>query len=346
MRIDTIKNTLKEDHPHLAIANACDAVGISRATFYRNRIEKPTPEPTAGFPCSVPERALNVEQQQRVIDQLNSDRFRDKAPPQVYSTLLDEGAYLCSVSSMYRILRSRGELTERRNQRAPSTATRPELLAIGPNQVWSWDITKLKGPKKWSYYYLYVILDIFSRAVVGWTIVEQENANLAEAFIQEAYLREKVAHGMLTLHADRGSAMTSKVVTQLLVDLGVEQSHSRPHTSNDNPYSESHFKTMKSRPQLPERYGSVEDARELFRTLFDWYNNEHRHSGIAMLTPAMVHTGNGQRVLDARAVVLNLAYAAHPGRFVRKRPVPEQLPQKVWINHPSPTVECVDQSRQ
>ena len=248
--------------------------------------------------------------------------------------LLDEGIYLCSIATMYRLLRTRNEVHERRRQRPPVQASRPELLATGPNQVWSWDITKLKGPKKWSYFYLYVILDIFSRTVVGWCIAEKENALLAEALIQETLLREGIVPGTLTLHADRGSAMTSTTVAELLVELGVEKSHSRPHTSDDNPFSESHFKTMKFRPSVPERFGSVCEARELFGELFAWYNNEHRHSGIAMLTPAMVHSGIAPQVLAARAQVLATAYAAHPQRFVNQVPVPAVLASEVWINPP------------
>jgi putative transposase len=247
---------------------------------------------------------------------------------------LDEGIYVCSVSTLYRLLRSNNEVHERRRQRPASTASRPELLASGPNQVWSWDITKLKGPRKWSYFYLYVIIDIFSRAVVGWCIAEAQNALLAEALISQTLLREGIAPGTLTLHADRGSAMTSTTVAQLLIELGVEKSHSRPHTSDDNPFSESHFKTMKVRPEVPPRFGSVEEARLLFRELFAWYNNEHRHSGIAMLTPAMVHTGSAKQILAARAKVLNDAYSAHPQRFVNQAPVPQALAQEVWINPP------------
>ena len=273
-------------------------------------------------------------------EHLHSERFQDKAPATIVATLLDEGIYLCSVATMYRLLRSRNQVHERRRQRAPSKASRPELLATAPRQVWSWDITKLKGPKKWSYFYLYVILDIFSRAVVGWCIAEKENAELAEALIQETLLREAIEPGTLTLHADRGSAMTSHTVAELLVDLGVEKSHSRPQTSNDNPFSESHFKTMKFRPEVPERFGSVEDARATFRALFAWYNNEHRHSGIAMLTPAMVHSGTGCQVLAARATVLATAYTAHPERFVNQIPVPGLLPEQVWINPPLPLVEA------
>jgi putative transposase len=325
---------LDQAQPRMSIARACQALGISRATYYRRHKSELPQEPKVASACRVPGRALTSEQQQQVWDHLHSERFADKAPAQIVAMLLDEGQYLCSVSTMYRLLRSRNEVHERRRQRAASTASRPELLATAPREVWSWDISKLKGPQKWSYFYLYVILDIFSRTVVGWCIAEKENALLAEALIQETLLREEIVPGTLTLHADRGSAMTSHTVAELLVDLGVLKSHSRPHTSNDNPFSESHFKTMKFRPEVPERFGSVEDARATFRALFAWYNNEHRHSGIAMLTPAMVHSGIGSQVLAARATVLAAAYAAHPQRFVNQAPVPEVLPNQVWINPP------------
>ena len=332
MTHETLRTLLTQTPACVGIAKACHALGIARATYYRH--SQTPPAVSVPRPCRVPGRALTQAQQEQVWEHLHSERFRDKAPPQIVARLLDEGSYLCSVSTMYRLLRSRNEVHERRRQRPPSTASRPELLASGPNAVWSWDITKLKGPKKWSYYYLYVILDIFSRAVVGWCIAEKENALLAEALIQETLLREGIVPGTLTLHADRGSAMTSTTVADLLVELGVEKSHSRPHTSDDNPFSESHFKTMKSRPDVPARFGSGEEARLLFRELFLWYNTEHRHSGIAMLTPAMVHSGTAQAVLSARAEVLATAFAAHPQRFVNQAPVPEVLPKEVWINAP------------
>ena len=296
--------------------------------------------PTPPRSCSVSGRALTAAQQQEVLGHLHSERFRDKAPPQVYTLLLDDGIYLCSVATMYRLLRKYGEVQERRRQRSSAKATRPELLAKAPREVWSWDITKLKGPVKWSYYYLYVLLDIYSRYVVGWCIAEKENAEIAEALISETLLREQIPPGQLTLHADRGSAMTSKPVAALLVELGVVKSHSRPHTSDDNPFSESHFKTMKFRPEIPDRFGSAEEAREIFRGLFLWYNGEHRHSGIAMLSPEMVHLGKAPAVLSARAVVLSCAYAAHPERFVNQAPVPEPLAADVWINRPLPAVEA------
>jgi len=318
----------------ISIAAACQALSLSRATFYRRKEAAPVAGSTALQPCRVPGRGLSVIEQEHVLSELHSDRFMDLAPPQVYAKLIDEGDYLCSISTMYRLLRKQGEVVERRRLRSRSQAKRPELLATGPNQVWSWDITKLKGPRKWSYYYLYVILDVFSRYVVGWCIAERENAAIAEAMIQETLLRENIQPGKLTLHADRGSAMTSTTVAELLIDLGVIKSHSRPHTSNDNPFSESHFKTMKYRPQVPDRFESVEEARALFRDLFCWYNHQHRHSALALLTPATVHSGKGEAAITARAKVLEAAYASHPQRFVNKPPRPEALRPEVWINPP------------
>ena len=323
----------------ISIAAACRVLSLSRATFYRGKEAAPVVGSTALQPCRVPGRGLSVLEQERVVDELHSDRFMDKAPPQVYATMLDEGDYLCSISTMYRLLRKRGEVVERRRLRSHTQAKRPELLATGPNQVWSWDITKLKGPRKWSYYFLYVILDVFSRYVVGWCIAERENAQIAEALIQETLLRQNIQPGALTIHADRGSAMTSTTVAELLIDMGVIKSHSRPHTSNDNPFSESHFKTMKYRPQVPDRFESVEEARALFRDLFCWYNHEHRHSGLALLTPAAVHAGRGAELIRARATVLDAAYALHPQRFVNQPPRPEALRPEVWINPPVSPVE-------
>ena len=331
-------------HSGISIASACRVLSLSRATFYRGRNANPVVETAVLRPCRVPGRGLSVLEQERVLDELHSERFMDLAPPQVYATLLDEGNYLCSISTMYRLLRKRGEVVERRRLRAHTPAKRPELLATGPNQVWSWDITKLKGPRKWSYYYLYVILDVFSRCVVGWCIAERENAQIAEALIQETVLREGIQPGMLTIHADRGSAMTSTTVAELLIDLGVTKSHSRPHTSNDNPFSESHFKTMKYRPQVPDRFESVEEARALFRDLFCWYNHQHRHSGLALLSPATVHAGKGEGAIKARGKVLDAAYATHPERFVKNPPQPDALPQSVWINPPVPVEPSRDGS--
>jgi len=265
---------------------------------------------------------------------LLGERFVDVAPPEVHATLLDEGTYLCSVSTMYRILTEHDEVRERRDQLVHPAYTRYELLATRPNETWSWDITKLLGVAKWTYYYLYVILDIFSRFVVGWTLQMRENAAVAQALIDQTCQKQLIVPGQLTIHADRGSAMTSKPVAFLLADLGVTKTHSRPHVSNDNPYSEAQFKTMKYRPDFPDRFGSIEHARQFCQTFFTWYNTQHRHSGIGMLTPEMVHYGRAQEVIAARAAVLTAAYAAHPERFVRKPPVPLALPNAVWINPP------------
>ena len=266
---------------------------------------------------------------------LNSERFQDCAPRQVYATLLDEGRYLCSWRTMYRILQAHAEVRERRDQLRHPSYSKPELLATRPNQLWSWDITKLKGPATWTYYYLYVILDVYSRCIVGWMVMERENASLAEELIAESCARQGIEPEQLTLHADRGSAMTSKTVAQLLADLGVTKTHARPHVSNDNPYSEAQFKTMKYRPGFPEQFGSLMDARAWMRQFVAWYNTEHRHSGISLLTPATVHEGRAPVVLTARQQVLERAYTAHPERFVRGKPTPGELPSAVWINPPA-----------
>lgn len=260
----------------------------------------------------------------------------DKAPREVYARLLDEGKYLCSISTMYRILRGAAEIRERRNQVRHPVYIKPELLATGPNQVWSWDITKLKGPGKWEHYHLYVIMDIFSRCVVGWMIAEYESEVLAQRFIAETLRKQGISRDQLTVHADRGAAMTSKAVAQLLADMGVAKTHSRPHTSNDNPYSEAQFKTLKYRPEFPERFGSLEDARGHCREFFRWYNDEHYHSGIALLTPGIVHLGLADEVIERRSAVLAAAYEAHPERFVTKQPTHPRLPAAAWINPPTP----------
>lgn len=267
-------------------------------------------------------------------DVLNSEIFQDKAPREVYATLLDEGRYLCYWRTMYRILAEHDEIRERRNQLRHPTYTKPELLATGPNQLWSWDITKLHGPGKWTYYYLYVILDVYSRYVVGWMVAERESAELAEQLIAETCAKQGIKPDQLTIHADRGSSMTSKPVALLLSDLGVTKTHSRPHVSNDNPYSEAQFKTLKYRPNYPERFGSIIDARSWGRAFFDWYNNQHHHTGIALLTPADVHGGRAEERLQQRQAILQQAYAAHPERFVRGAPVVPQLPDAAWINPP------------
>jgi putative transposase len=269
-----------------------------------------------------------------VLGELHSEQFRDCPPPQVYATLLDEGRFLCSVSTMYRLLADRDELRERRRQLTHPAYSRPELLATRPNELWSWDITKLRGPVKWTYYSLYVILDVFSRLVVGWTVQETEEASIAKELIAQTCDKQKIAPGQLTVHADRGSSMTSNSVAFLLADLGVTKTHSRPHTSNDNPYSESQFKTMKFRPEFPERFNNLQETRAFCQVFFQWYNTVHRHSGIAMLTTETVHYGRAAQVTAARANVLTAAHAAHPERFVSKQPVPPVLPSAVWINPP------------
>ena len=281
-----------------------------------------------------PDRALTESEREGVLDRLRSNRFVDHAPAQVYATLLDEDTYLCSIRTMYRILEAHGEVKERRDQASHPQYARPQLLATGPNELWSWDITKLLGPATWTYYYLYVILDVFSRYVVGWMVAYRELAALANRLIHESCEKQGIVKGQLTLHADRGSSMRSKHVAMLLSDLGVTKTHSRPHVSNDNPYSESQFKTMKYRPEFPKRFGSIEDARAFCKDFFRWYNTEHRHSGIALLTPETVHYSLAEEAISARQKVLNTAYGRHPERFVRKPPKAPQLPEAVWINPP------------
>ena len=312
-----------------SVSAACEALGVPRSNFYRARQPKSEPKPRP-----TPERALTPEEKEQVRQTLNSERFQDSAPRQVYATLLDDGEYLCSWSTMYRILNEHREVRERRDQLRHPNYTKPELLATGSNQLWSWDITKLKGAAKWTYYYLYTILDVFSRYVPGWLIAECESATLAKQLIAESCTKQGIEPDQLTLHADRGSAMRSKTVAQLLADLGVTKTHSRPYVSNDNPYSESQFKTMKYRPDFPERFGAIRDSRAWARPFFHWYNHEHHHSGLGLLTPATVHYGQAQVVIEQRRKVLLAAYTAHPERFVRGEPKPPSLPTEVWINRP------------
>jgi putative transposase len=313
----------------VGIRSACNALTVSRAGFYRWR--SPAQKKTrVKSPL-----ALSSLERSKVLDILHEDRFVDKAPREIYATLLDEERYLCSVRTMYRILEKEGELKERRNQLVRPQYAKPEILARAPNEVWSWDITKLKGPAKWTYYYLYVILDIFSRYVVGWMVAYRELAALARKLMEETMEKQSIQPGQLLIHADRGSSMTSKPVALLLADLGVAKSHSRPSVSNDNPYSESQFKTMKYRPEFPDRFGSIEDARTFCRTFFPWYNTEHYHSGLGLLTPEDVHYGRAPRIIEARQEVLLSAYEKHPERFKGRIPKPDPLPDAVWINKPS-----------
>jgi len=267
-----------------------------------------------------------------VLAVLHEPRFVDHAPAEIYATLLDAGQYLCSERTMYRLLAAHAEVRERRDQLRHLVYAAPELLACRPNELWSWDITKLLGPVKWTYFYLYVMLDVFSRYVVGWMVAHRESATLAERFIQDTCGRQRIDRGQLTIHADRGSAMTSKPVALLLADLGVTKTHSRPHVSNDNPFSEAQFKTLKYRPAFPDRFGSIQDARAHGQDFFAWYNEAHHHSGLGLLTPHDVHFGLAAQRLAVRADVLAMAYAAHPERFPAGRPAPPAAPTRVWIN--------------
>jgi putative transposase len=312
----------------LGAAAACAALGLPRASYYRRL--KPKPVETRPRPS----RALGDPERQEILETLHGERYVDKAPAEAQALLLDEGRYLCSVRTMYRLLDGEKEIRERRNQLRHPAYKKPELLAAAPNQVWSWDITKLLGPAKWTDYHLYVILDIFSRYVTGWLLADRETAVLANRLIGETSARQGIEKGQLTIHADRGASMKSNLVAQLLANLGVTKTHSRPHVSDDNPFSESQFKTMKYRPDFPERFGSLEDARAFCQTFFEWYNREHRHSGIGYLTPEMVHYGQAKRVLNQRQIVLSAAFEKHPERFVNKHPQPASLPEAVWINPP------------
>ena len=296
------------------VSCACEALEFPRSSLYRARQPRTDGQKQ---PRPSPPRALSQIEKETVHKVLNSERFQDSPPRQVYATLLDEGVYHCSISTMYRILHEHDQVHERRDQRQHPAYTKPELLATASNQLWSWDITKLKGPAKWIYYYLYVILDVFSRYAVGWLIAEHESAALAEQLIAESCRKQKIDPDQLTLHSDRGPSMTSKTVAQLLADLGVAKTHSRPYTANDNPFSESQFKTMKYRPDYPDRFGGLVDSRAWTRPFFDWYNNEHRHSSLGLMTPAMVHYGRAAEVTVQRRAILKAAYETHPERFVK-----------------------------
>jgi putative transposase len=316
--------------PALGIVAACLAMGMARASYYRALLPKAV---IAKRPA--PPRALSAPERQQVLDVLHEPRFMDLAPAEVYATLLDEQRYLCSERTMYRVLEANQEVRERRNQLRHANHHRPELLATRVNELWSWDITKLLGPAKWTYFYLYVILDVFSRYVVGWMVATEESAALAKKLIGETCSRQGIEPSQLTLHADRGSSMTSKSVALLLADLGVTKTHSRPYVSNDNPFSESAFKTLKYRPDFPERFGCVEDSRGHCGRLLDWYNNDHRHGALGLCTPYEMHHGLAAATIERRADVLDAAFCAHPERFPRGRPKPGALPTEVWINNPA-----------
>jgi putative transposase len=331
-----IAATVEELTPLIGTRPACRALGACPATVYRRR--RP-PEPLRPRrPRPTPQRALTPPERAEVLEVLASERFVDVSPEETWATLLDEGVYLCSTRTMYRILKDEyGHVPDRRDQLTHPPYAAPELLADAPNVVWSWDISKLKGPVRGSWFYLYVILDVFSRYIVGWTVQQHENAQLATALIEQATEQQQITPKILTLHADRGAPMRAKLLAELLQDLGVTKTHSRPYTSSDNPYSEAHFKTLKYRPAFPARFQSVEHAREHCRHFVDCYHHQHRHSGIGLMTPAAVHHGHAEQLHGIRARVLDAAYARTPERFVRKPPVPPELPTAAWINKPDTT---------
>lgn len=319
-----------ELEPLVRTKRACTLTGRSRATHYRHRNPQPRRAPE---PRPSPPNALTAEERQAVLDALHAPAHADLPPAQVWARLLDDGVYLASISTMYRLLRSCGESRDRRRTRVHPARSKPELVAKKPNDVWSWDITKLQGPERGVFFQLYALIDIYSRYVPGWVVAEGESGELAEQLIADAVARNGTAPG--ALHADRGGAMTSKPVAQLLVDLGVDRSHSRPRVSNDNPFSESQFKTLKYFPTFPDRFGSIADARAFCALFFDYYNHEHRHRSLGLHTPASVHFGTAHEVRAQRAAVLDEAYAANPLRFTR-RPQPPRLPEAAWINQPTP----------
>jgi putative transposase len=327
---------ISELAPVVGVRAACTTVGTAQANWYRRHRQSPAPPRPAPVPqrARVQPRALTATERAAILAELHSDRFVDVSPTEVWAILLDEGRYLGSTSTFYRLLRHASGTRERRRQATHPAAVKPELAATQPNAVWSWDITKLRGPQTWSWFYLYVILDIYSRYVVGWLVANRESAALAEVLIGQTAAKQAVTRDRLTIHADRGSSMTSKPVAFLLADLGVTQSHSRPHVSNDNPYSESQFKTLKYGPDFPARFASIEAARAHCQVFFPWYNQEHRHTGLGLHTAADTHHGRAQAVQAARADVLTAAFAAYPERFVRQPPAPPPLPAASWINRP------------
>ena len=321
-------NAIRSLSVSVGVRSACAALRMNRSRYYRDLL------PRQHQPRLAPPLKLSPDEHDKAHALLLCERFVDQAPASIVATLLDEGEYVCSERTMYRILADHHQLKERRRGHRQGHYTKPELLATAPNQVWSWDITKLKGPVTWSYFYLYVILDIYSRYVVGWMIADREAASLAKTLIRDSCEKQHIQPQQLTLHADRGSSMKSKAVAHLLADLGVTKTHSRPRTSDDNPYSEAQFKTLKYRPDFPERFGSIQDARAHCQQFFRWYNQQHKHSGIAMLTPQTVHYGKAGNVLNQRQKTLNQAFDLHPSRFKGKQPRPQPLPEAAWINKP------------
>ncbi len=317
----------------VGVKAACEALGLARSSRYAAR--QPRPTATARKP-PVPPRALSAQERAAVRATLDSERFVDQAPREVYATLLDEGQYLCSIPTMYRVLQAHQEVQERRDQRRHPARPKPTLVVTGPNQGWSWDITKLLGPLAGVYFCLYVLLDLFSRYVVGWTIAEQERASVAEQLITQTCVRQGIARDQLVLHSDRGAPMTAKSMQQLLVDLGIRQSLARPRLPDDNAYSEAQFKTTKYHPTFPGHFDSLPEARLWGQTFFTWYNQAHHHTALGLMTPAAVHTGQAAQLYQQRQTVLTQAYAAHPERFVHGHPQPPALPSEVWLNPPQP----------
>ena len=313
----------------LPLSVACEKINFSKASYYRL---KQGPKLSKN---RISPRRLSADERQEILDLFHDERFIDLTPPQIYTRLLDEGRYIASERTMYRILTENNEVKERRRLRTHPKYKKPELLACRPKELWSWDITRLRGPNKLEYYNLYTMIDVYSRYIVGWMLAYKESAELAKTFVDEACKSQGIEMGKLTIHADRGPSMKSKCLSDLYGHLGVAKSHSRPRVSNDNPYSESQFKTMKYSLTYPDRFGSIEDARAFCQDFFNWYNNEHYHSGIKMLTPASVHNGEGDKILKARAKTKSLGYRRHRERFVKGRPKAEKLVREVWINKPN-----------
>ena len=321
----------------VGLKRACADLAVPRSGVYRRRARRDSPPIPPVARSSA--RRLKEEEKAAVLACLHEERFQDCSPAQVYASLLDSGQYHCSFRTMYRLLEAEGENRERRDQLIHPPYKKPELLATAPNQLWSWNITKLKGPVKWSFYYLYVLLDVFSRYVTGWMIAPCENAGLAKQLIEQACQQQKIVPGQLNIHADRGGPMTAQSLALMLADLGVSKTHSRPHVSDDNPFSEAHFKTLKYRPGYPDRFGSIQDANAFCLDFFHWYNHEHHHSGLRLLTPVTVHYGQAAQIVAQRQTVLDAAFQRHPERFVRKAPQHPSLPAAVWINPPASNEE-------
>lgn len=323
----------------IGVKAACKGFGVSRSSYYYWK--KGTPKTSLSQPKRTPDFAYSEQERKDILTVMNSEIYMDDTPYEIFASQLDKGNYLCSIRTMYRILEENDQVKERRNIKRTNNYQKPELLATEPNQVWSWDITKLKGPEKWTYFYLYVIMDIFSRYVVGWMVAHRELSSLAQKLIEETCDRQHIESGQLTIHADRGSSMKSKPVAFLLSDLGITKSHSRPYVSNDNPYSESQFKTLKYRPDFPDYFNYIVEARKFCRNFFNWYNTQHYHSGIGFLTPESVHYGFANEILLKRKNVMLKAFQENPKRFGNKKPVLKNLPKSVWINKPN-NIELVE----